>query len=402
MVDRFSGSVGAGVKAPIRVTTPLRHLKPCCAAMLASALALAGCLLLPAIAQAQLQPTPTPSWHTNGAVKSIVYLNGVVYVAGSFSTVSDAAGQTVRRSNLAAITLSTGVVTSWNPGANGPVLAIATDGGSTIYAGGPFTRIGVAPRGGLAAISTSGAVLPWQGQVGSGEVHVLRFAPGRLYVGGGFTWVNGVKRPNLAVLDPTTGALQSWNPAPDGIVWAIRVDGKHVFIGGDFQYVGGSRQSHIAALSPVTGRPLPWSFYPYQASVLSLGEANGVLVVGMAGNGGRVAAIRISTGRAIWIRWADGNVKAVTITDGELVVGGHFMNLCSSGSGEPCGSPVPAHHLVALSLSTGAPTGWQPSMNGVLGTYALCPLPSGVIVGGDFTKVGGVSQPYYAQFGLTA
>ena len=385
------------------MTTPLRHLKRfCCAGAFASALVATAWMASPATAWAQLEPTPTPSWHTNGAVKSIVEVNGVAYVAGSFSAVSDSAGHTVPRANLAAITLSTGVVTSWNPGANGPVLALASDGTSTIYAGGPFTRIGVAPRSGLAAISTAGSVLPWQGQVGSGEVHVLRFAPGRLYVGGGFSWVDGVMRPNLAAVDPVTGALQSWNPAPNGIVWAIQVDASHVFIGGNFQNVGRSRQSHIASLSPVTGLPLPWSFYPYRASVLSLAESGGVLVAGLAGNGGRVAAIRISTGRAIWTRWADGNVKAVTITDGELVVGGHFMNLCSPGSGEPCGHPLAAHHLVALDLASGRAAGWQPSMNGVLGAYTLCPLPGGVIVGGDFTEVGGVSQPYYAQFGLTA
>lgn len=382
------------------MTTPHRLLQNCCAAVLASVIGLAGCLVLPANARAQLRPTPTPSWHTDGAVKSIAYLNGVAYVAGSFTRVSDAAGHTVRRANLAAIDLATGVVTPWNPGANGSVLAITTDGSSTIYAGGPFNRVGGSVRGGLAAISTSGAVLPWQGRVGSGEVHALRFAPGRLYVGGGFSWVDGVNRPNLAALDPHSGALQSWRPAPDGIVWTIRVDSSHVFIGGNFQYVGTSRQSHIAALSPTTGRPLPWRVYPYRAAVLSLAESGGVLVAGLAGNGGRVFAVQIATGRVIWTRWTDGNVKAVAIADGEVVAGGHFMNLCSPGSGEPCGAPVAAHHLVALSLTTGAPTGWQPSMNGVLGAYALCPLTAGVIVGGDFTKVGGVSQPYYAQFGL--
>lgn len=383
------------------MTTPARHLRPLpCAGLLAAALALAAGLIAPASAWGQLQPAPTRSWHTNGAVKSIVYLNGIAYVAGSFTSVSDAAGTTVRRSNLAAIRISTGVVTSWSPSANGAVLALASDGRSTIYAGGPFTSVSGVARAGLAAISTSGAVPAWQGRVGAGEVHALRFAPGRLYVGGGFSWVDGVQRPNLAALDPVTGALQSWNPAPTGIVWSIRVDPAHVFIGGNFQYVGRSRQSHIAALSPATGRPLSWSFYPYRAAVLSLAESNGVLVAGLAGNGGRVVAIRISTGRRIWTRWADGNVKAVTITDGELVAGGHFMNLCSAGSGEPCGSPIAAHHLVALSLATGAPTGWQPSMNGVLGAYALCPIPTGVVVGGDFTVVGGVSQPFYAQFGL--
>ncbi|HUZ84825.1 MAG TPA: hypothetical protein VMU66_09025 [Gaiellales bacterium] len=366
--------------------------------LLAATAVLLAWLLAAAPAVAQLQPAPQPSWYTNGAVKAVVVLHGVVYLGGTFTAVSDSSGQTVARTDLAAIDAATGVVTSWNPRAAGPVLALATDGADTVYAGGPFTSVGGLPRHGLAAISTSGTVLPWQGQVGSGEVHALRFAPGRLYVGGGFAWVDGVRRSNLAAVDPVSGALLGWNPAPDGIVWAIRVDAAHVFVGGRFQHVGSSRQSHIAALDPATGLPLPWSYYPYRAAVLSLTEADGLLVAGLAGNGGRVIAMHVTGGRLAWARWTDGNVKAVAIADGQVVAGGHFMNLCSAGSGEPCNEPIAAHHLFAADLRTGLPSGWHPPVNGVLGAFALFGTSSALVVGGDFTTVSGANQPYYARF----
>jgi hypothetical protein len=349
-------------------------------------------------ASAQLAPAPDASWHTNGAVKAITELDGVVYLAGSFTSVSDSTGQTVHRSNLAAIDLSTGHVTSWDPHTDGAVLAITTNGTGTVYAGGPFTTVAGQPRDGLAAISTTGALLPWEGQVSGGDVHALRYAPGRLYVGGGYSWIDGVHRPNLAAVDPTTGELLPWNPRPDGIVWAVRVLGNDVYVGGRFQYMGASRQSHIAALSAVTARPLPWSYHPYYAAVLSLTTADGLLVAGLAGNGGRVVGISLHTTHAVWSQWLDGNVKAVAIADGEVIVGGHFMNLCRAGSGEPCYDAVPAHHLTAVDLRTGAPTTWRPSVNGVLGVFTLFGGSSSVVVGGSFTMVGGVSQPFYAQF----
>lgn len=367
------------------------------------ALAAAAVALLAAAtpASAQLSPSPDSSWHTNGAVKAITELHGIVYLAGTFTTVSDSSGQTVHRTNLAAIDLATGQVTSWNPGANGAVLAIATDGSGTVFAGGPFTTVSGQPRNGLVAISAAGAVLPWQGQVSGGDVHALRYAPGRLYVGGGYGWIDGVNRPNLAAVDPVTGALLAWDPRPDGIVWAIRTVGSEVIVGGGFEHMGASRQSHLAALSATTGAPLPWIYRPYRAAVLSLTTAHGLLIAGLAGDGGRVVGISLRTGHAVWTRWLDGNVKAVAIADGEVIVGGHFMNFCAPGKGEPCGDPSPAHHLTAVDLRTGAPTGWRPSVDGVLGVFTLFGGASTVTVGGSFTTIAGVSQPYYAQFDAT-
>ena len=238
-------------KAPAPTLTPQRRSQRTVRSVrfLVILAAIGASLMAAAPAYAQLAPAPDSSWHTNGAVKAITELNGVVYLAGSFTSVSDSTGQTVHRSNLAAIDLSTGQVTSWNPDADGRVLAITTNGTDTIYAAGPFTTVAGQPRGGLVAISTTGALLPWAGQVSGGDVHALRYAPGRLYVGGGYSWIDGVRRPDLAAVDPTTGELLAWNPQPNGIVWAVRVIGNDVYVGGGFQYMGASRQSHIAALS---------------------------------------------------------------------------------------------------------------------------------------------------------
>ena len=62
-------------------------------------------------------------------VRAITSLNGVIYIGGDFDTWNGTA-----RSHVVAIDTSFNM-TSWNPGADGEVRALATDG-STIYIAG--------------------------------------------------------------------------------------------------------------------------------------------------------------------------------------------------------------------------------------------------------------------------
>jgi hypothetical protein len=56
--------------------------------------------------------------------------------------------------DLAAINVSTGQVTNWNPDLNFPVFAMAIAGGK-LYVGGQFTQVGTTPRQRLAAFNLS-------------------------------------------------------------------------------------------------------------------------------------------------------------------------------------------------------------------------------------------------------
>ncbi len=89
-------------------------------------------------ASAAISPTSQPFGGTDGRVSAIIKIGNAIYVGGSFTHAYD--GSTlVPRDNLAAFDLS-GNLLPWNPGANGAVLAFASNG-KRLFAGGKFTTV---------------------------------------------------------------------------------------------------------------------------------------------------------------------------------------------------------------------------------------------------------------------
>ena len=155
-----------------------------------------------------------------------------------------------------------GVLTSFHPSIDSEVSAVALSG-STVYAGGSFTSVGVAtPRHHLAAFEdipgTVGGVTPWDPDV-NGLVLALAVSDATLYVGGNFTAVNGtITRHRLAAIDTGTGQAMSWDPDADGAVRAIALSPTAgLVVGGDFTTLAGglSPQSGFAAFALPPGAP---------------------------------------------------------------------------------------------------------------------------------------------------
>jgi hypothetical protein len=365
-----------------------------------AAACLGALLLTPVPASARLASAALPTWQTNGRVDTLARAGGVVYVGGTFSTVTDTSGRTVGRANAAAFDAATGSVLPWAPRPNGSVHVIKVSGG-VVYLGGAFTTVAGAAHLAVAAVSTSGALMPWNASVTGGTVHALVVAGARVYLGGSFTAVDGVPRAYLASLSSSTGALdRAFAARPDGQLWALRGDGSRLVIGGAFRLVSGRAASHIAAVRYSSGALLPWASHPYTADVLGLAESGGVVYAALAGNGGRVVAYSARGGRFRWQTWFDGNAKAVAVAGGVVVVGGHFQNVCAAGSGEPCVDPRPYTHIMSLWPSSGRPAaGFAPNLNSPLGVYGLLGLADRVYVGGDFTQVNHRAQGHVAGFG---
>ena len=108
-------------------------------------------LLSSGVALAALSDIPdagTPG--ANGRISDILVSGDTVYLAGSFTRITDKDGNTFTRNNLAAIDADTGAVTAWNPSATNPnnpsnssvrSMALSSDG-TRLFVGGTFTRMG--------------------------------------------------------------------------------------------------------------------------------------------------------------------------------------------------------------------------------------------------------------------
>jgi hypothetical protein len=194
----------------------------------------------------------------NSNVFAVAVSGDTVFVGGQFTAFG---GQP--RSGIAAADVSTGTVTSWNPSASsfGPFVTVSSIAvsGSTVYVGGDFTSIGGQPRNRLAALDVStGAATPWNPNVNS-SVFSLAVRGSTVYAGGAFTSAAGLTRKRLAALDASTGLPTSWDPDVTGSVSSIALSGRRVFVGGTFSSIGPNPRTNIAALNDTTGAATPWN-----------------------------------------------------------------------------------------------------------------------------------------------
>jgi trimeric autotransporter adhesin len=363
---------------------------------------------------------------------------------------------------LVAYDRATGNQLSWRPAPNDYVDALAI-ARNRIFAGGSFTGLRSAERGGLAVVNIRTRALGrWNPKlVGSiyppePDVNALETDGQRLYVGGDFIRAGGAKRNNLAAFDLRTGALSPWNPDANRNVYALLVDGSTVLAGGNFEKVGGAEHDGIVKLDD-SGRAMPFAADIGGASAWA--RSGSSLYVagscdapkGIERNG--ACAIDTTTGALLpWNPDADSVVWTLAVSDSAVYVGGVFNEIgrrsrtavaaldpvtgdalewdlhaqgnAILGSGASAlvsslvirGSKlyvggefdtlagIPRHDLAAFDLDTGTPISWAPVPTGSLyglAIGAIAPADDGVLVGGEFLAVGGRPQAHLAFFPTT-
>jgi hypothetical protein len=370
----------------------------------------AGVLAAAAPAQAALVgEAPANSWQTDGKVNAIVVANGKIYIGGSFTHVrapGAPAGGAVRK-HLAALDAHTGALKPWNPGANDIVNTLAVKrNGKTIYAGGHFTKVHGATRLHVVAINASSSSLrPWKANT-NGKVDVIVTNKSRVYIGGTFTTLKGHTRNRLGAVSPSSSAaLINWTPHASSEVYALQIsaNGKRIYVGGAFDHMNGKPANHLSAVKTAGSGAIAKKFKVHPSfPVFSLALAGPSLYVGGAGNGGYVAAYTFKTSHRRWIAVTDGDVRAITLRQGIVYVGGHFNNYCQGGTGTGtpliCTSPTGRRKFLALNQATGHLTNWNPIGNSVQGVFAIRSNKTQVMAGGSFTKVHGVNQQGFVRF----
>lgn len=408
-----------------------------------------------------------PGWSASadGSIRSVVAAGGAVYVAGAFSHINDSAhegvvrlsaatgaldpgfgGQTSgavnaaalspdgdtlyvggdfsaagigssfqSRSRLAAFSTSNGAVTAWAPGANGSVLALATNpANGNVYAGGLFDAAGGAARARLAGFAPAGGLLGFDAGLNgcntrhttkeahtnaacTPEVDALAAADGMLYVGGRFGQSFGTRRHDAAAFSLANGGLGGWDPVPSDRVLTVAAPGGNVFVGGELTSINGAVRQGIAALDARTGAVDPSFNADANDMVLDLALSPDGSRLYLAGH---FTAVRDkSRYHLASVQTTDGSpdlafhpkfnndVLALAVGNGSLYVGGQFKRIGQQARG----------HTAKLSLSTGAlDTAFAANTSGPGGplraygmvqTLQVAPDGSKVYLGGPFETV---------------
>jgi hypothetical protein len=285
-------------------------------------------------------------------------------------------------------------VPAWNPGANGAVRALATDG-QRVYVGGTFTVIDGVARSRLAAVDANSGWLDQNFRAdANGEVRSLLLASGKLYSGGLFTTVNGAQRVRLAAVDPVSGRLNTaWRPTASWAVNAmVTVPGTtSIALGGEFSSITGQARRYLAMVDASTGAVRPWappadcinSANP--CVVRSIAATASLVYAAVSGPGGRLSAYDVTSGVRRWSQYGDGDVQAVALVGGTIYGGGHFGPLF----GRQDGANQTRYGLAAMDAVTGRLTPFAPTVTGGYGIWSILAEPEGLRIGGVFTSVNG-------------
>ncbi|WP_186764333.1 DUF7594 domain-containing protein [Arthrobacter yangruifuii] len=367
--------------------------------------------------------TDLPTWQTNGIVWGLTEANGVVYAGGTFTAIrppGTTAGGTGTRSavNFAAFDAYTGNPTSCSlsvTGTNATVRALdVSPDGRTLYIGGSFNSVNGVSASSIAAINLPNCTVKTSFQPGgvSATVRAIDATNDAVYFGGDFTSVRNTARQRLAAVTPT-GALLPWAPAADLPVRALHVPpAKNVVItGGDFTTINGTDSKSLAVVDPVSGssiRTYPGFFIPRTSVVKTITSDATSFYIGNEGTGGGVfdGRVRLDLGTydQVWRDTCLGATQAVSVYQRNLYAA-HHAHDCGSMGGFTDGSRT---HLSAQDVDNPSPMRqWNPLTNDGqgegIGPRALAHTSTGsndvLWVGGEFTTTNGKAQQSLTRFG---
>jgi trimeric autotransporter adhesin len=343
---------------------------------------------------AHLNPDLAPDLRWNAklvgsTVNALALDSGRLYIGGTFTRIS---GQTLS-GGLAGVSAANPVV-EWNPQLSGTVNAMQVVGG-LVYVGGSFYSVGNSNVQNLAAISTSTALATsFNPYTVDQAVLALCVTATNIYVGGQFTAIGNKAKNRLAALDLTVGAANNWNPNPNGIVRALLVTSSNAFVGGDFTTISVASRRGFASIGLTgTGTAQPLNLQLESAGTVNLVrsillQGNSLYVGGqftgaLGGSHVMVAGVDITSGLPIPVPLGtvfNGGVGAVfganalASANGSVLVGGDFQSF----------GGVPRQRAAALSLSSGAALPWAPGFDAPV----LCMAygTNRIYVGGSFTN----------------
>jgi len=365
---------------------------------------------------------------TNGAAYKSAEANGMLYVGGSFTSVTAAAGTTptgtFTRNHILAFNAATGSIsTSFAPNVNGDVWAIVPSG-TSLYIGGSFSSVNGVARRGLAKIdATTGAVdTSFNAALTSGNVTEAALVSGRLIISGTFP-------KKILAVNPTTGANTGYiNVAVTGSVasnagpvevyrFAVNPAGTKLVGVGNFTTVGGAThyRAFMLDLGLTAASVSAWRYTPLQqmCAASSLPDymrdvdfspdgsyfvfvstgfvpLSGQVGIALCDAASRFETANLSPTRPTWINYTGGDtLHSVAVTDLAVYVQGHQRWLNNPQGRDNAGpGAVSRPGIGAIDPTTGLALSWNPTKDRGVGGKDLLVTARGLWVASDTAHIG--------------
>jgi uncharacterized delta-60 repeat protein len=338
---------------------------------------------------------PAVGGQAGGQVNTIaVQSNGRFLVAGSFG---DTAGST--SSNLTRFTSNSVADVAFAPDANGPINAVAVRPNSEPV---PTQTTGFAylnSDGSFRSGFNVGSNVKVSGQINA----VATQADGKIIIGGAFLNSTNVTGRSLLRFNPDGSLDTSFNPNPDAAVYAIAIQkDTTILIGGAFTSINGTTRNHIARLG---GDGTPDSFDPNASStVFAIAiQPDEKIVIGgnfttLTPNSAATATTanylarlnKDGTVETTFTPTANAQVSAIALQpNGQIVIGGSFTTIAANATA----TAVVRNYIARLNTDGGLDTAFDPNSNAAILAVAV-QSDGSVLMGGNFTSVGGWDTPY--------
>jgi hypothetical protein len=326
----------------------------------------------------------------NSGVTALAASGTTVYAAGYFNRAGAVTANQIAKWNGSTWSAMGAGMSGGN--GNGTFLNALAVSGSTVYAGGEFTRAGTVTANGIAKwnVSTWSALGPVMGGPNA-LVYALEMSGTNLYVGGNFTMAGGVTANFVAKWNGRTwSALGS---GVDGTVSALALNGTNLYAGGYFTMAGGAPASYIAKWDgnawSALGEGVSGGLGQTWVNVLAVSGTN--LYVGgeFYTAGGLPAANIAQWDGSAWSALGSGmdnDVSALAVSGTNLYAGGLFT----------MAGGAPAKYIAKWDGTTWSALSSGMSLYGSVAALALS--GSDLYAGGWFTTAGGTPANYIAKW----
>ncbi len=384
---------------------------------------------------------------TGGEIWDIEVVGSRAYVAGTFTSVVDVAGNgaTIAQSKLLAFDLGTGLLDrTFRPtftGGSEGVDAVEASPDGKLYVGGSFNEVNGVTKRKLARLNpATGAPIAGFTANTDNRVTALAASDTAVYVGGRFAAINGRAMVGLAAVDATTGALDMTfdNQLAGGIgvngvlqVQQLKLshDNDTLVVIHTARRIDGQDRYGVGLIDTQTKQLLPWKSSLWEDNLQYVGGIQRVYAgdispddsyfVVTSGSGGdrppindTAIAFPLAGGadvQPLWISRVFDSIYSVAISETAVYLGGHFQwnesptapvpwpGLDNVGYGTGQGlsgyglgdAVVRRDHLGALDPATGTAVEWHPGSNSFEGNKAMIAVPQGLLTGGDTLRQGG-------------